>query len=167
MVAEVASAFNCIKSVSDILKTLINIRDTNMINGVVAEANSLLIAAQSEVLEVQAQNSALIDSKRELEEKITDFEKWETEKSHYHLEQTTGGSLIYTVNNEFISTNEPPHHICANCYNKRIKSFLHRTNVYGVPYWHCDECKFKGEGWTSLYTIEEYPPERIFGGLDS
>lgn len=68
------------------------------------------------------------------------FEKWEAEKQRYKLTDFGGGTFAYLLKPEAAS-GEPPHRICAHCYQRDEKSilqFVHRSD--GQDYYKCPKC---------------------------
>ena len=62
-----------------------------------------------------------------LEEDIRKFETWEREKERYQLVEVVTGGFAYALKPE-AQGSDPPHHICAYCYEHRRRSIL--TSVY-------------------------------------
>jgi Zn finger protein HypA/HybF involved in hydrogenase expression len=119
----------------DVAKGLKDMNDAAVRNAAVIELQEKIFAAQS-------QQKALIERVRELEKRVTEFETWESEKQRYQLTDFGGGTFAYVLKPEMSGT-EPPHRICAACYQKGHKSVLQRKreNSLGQERYACPECK--------------------------
>lgn len=115
-VAELYGGLSAFKTMFDMAKSLKDINDTAIRNGAVIEL-------QSQILSAQEAQTALVTRVRELEEKVAGFEKWNTEKERYELQDIGNGILAYTVKPS-MDTSGPSHSICPDCYEHRIKSIL-------------------------------------------
>jgi hypothetical protein len=116
MAAELLTGLGIFKSMLDTAKGLKDINDT-------AVRNAAVIELQEKILAAQAQQTALIERVGELEKEVARFETWETEKQRYKLERLPDGGVVYALK-ESESGGEPPHRICASCYQERRRSFL-------------------------------------------
>ena len=85
--------------------------------------NGQLIDAQTKIFAVNNERATLIERIGKLEKQVTDLEAWETEKQRYELKEIAFGSFAYVVKPAMQGT-EPPHQICANCYQQAKKSIL-------------------------------------------
>jgi hypothetical protein len=135
-------ALTSIKNAADLAKILLEIRDITKIREVSADLLGQIASAQSLTLATQRDQSALIAEIDDLKKKIVQFENWEREKARYELESLPPGVLVYRIK-EAERGAEPAHKICANCYNKGIKSFLHNLGKHnGQDHWRCHSCGF-------------------------
>jgi hypothetical protein len=133
MVAEVFAGLSALKSAFDIAKGLKDIDNA-------ARRNAAVIELQEKILTAQSAQSDLVERIRELEAKVTSFEKWEAEKERYQLTDFGDGTFAYLLKPEE-ARGEPPHRICAQCYQKDEKSilqFLHQS--HGQDYFKCHSC---------------------------
>jgi DNA-directed RNA polymerase subunit RPC12/RpoP len=119
-IAGVLSSFNALKN---IIQAAIDLHDAQAFKAKVGEIYGVLLDAQSKMFSVNEERTTLIDRVRTLEEQITDFENWETERQRYELQSITSGSFAYVMK-AAVQGNEPPHKICAKCYQDRKKSIL-------------------------------------------
>ncbi len=125
-------AFN---SMLDMAKGLKDINDTAVRNGVIVELTEKIMAAQ-------AAQAALISKVAELEKELVRFETWEAEKQRYDLYEIKKGRFTRRLK-ESMEGSEPPHHICAQCYNRGVKSILQSkvSEVGRNTLLVCGECK--------------------------
>jgi len=125
--AAFASAVTSLKAASDIAKALIGLRDTSAIQTKVIELQGEILAAQSSALAAQAEQSALLESKRQLEKEVADLKAWDAEKQKYKLVNISahfdGAAFVYTLK-EDAGSPEPRHYLCANCFEDGRKAIL-------------------------------------------
>lgn len=88
-----------------------------------AELFEIILAGQRSALEESVKQRALLETVRDLEEKLRRSETWETEKLRYSLAQPFSGSAVYALKKS-TANGEPPHYLCANCYTDGKKSIL-------------------------------------------
>ena len=107
-------------------------------------AFSALIDLQREILTAQAQQSALIENVSKLEKEVTALKAWDADKQRYELKDLWRGFFAF-IPKEGMENGEPPHAICANCYQRGFKSFLQSSGhpVIHDRSWDCHACKAK------------------------
>ncbi|MER8662865.1 hypothetical protein NKH34_17155 [Mesorhizobium sp. M1148] len=135
MVGEVFAGISAFKTMFDLAKALKEMDAANIRNNAVMDL-------QERIMTAQAAYATLAGSVGELEAQVRRFETWEAEKQRYQLEELPPGILMYRLK-AGMENGEPPHKICANCYNKGIKSLLHnRGQANGLTHWRCHSCGF-------------------------
>ncbi len=127
MPSEVFAGISAFKAMMDIAKS---IKDMDS----AASRNAAVIELQEKIFAAQAVQSELFERVRNLEEQVTQYEAWETEKQRYELYDHGDGKLTYSLK-EGVSPPEPPHEICANCYQKNKKSLLQKET------WNPGRCR--------------------------
>jgi hypothetical protein len=133
MVGEVIAGLGAIKTAFDLAKGLKDIDDAT-------RRNAAIIELQEKILTAHSAQAALIQRVGDLEKEVAGFETWETEKQRYELKDIGLGSLAHVIK-EAMRGSEPPHQICAVCYEHRKKSILQPDNVYGFHTLRCPECQ--------------------------
>lgn len=139
MVAEVFAGISGFKTMLDIVKSF---KDTN--DAAIRQAIALDLGEK--ILDARQNQEALIEERRGLKEKLASFERWYIEKERYELKAIYTGSYAYTLKKDK-QDGEPPHWLCANCYQRGTKSFLQyksagigrsdfNKHIYGCP--ECD-----------------------------
>lgn len=135
MVSEIAAGLGALKSAYDLAKGMIDLKNATDINKVIYDI-------QKQLLEAQSQYSALMSRNKELEDESMQMKNWEADKQRYQLKELPPGIFV-CVTKVGMEGSEPTHHICANCYNKNIKSLLHNLGSgNGLTRWKCYECGF-------------------------
>jgi hypothetical protein len=137
---DISSALSAIsaatKAISGIIQT---VRDVEVMQAVSGVLDSLL-DAQSKLLSAQAEYEKLAEVKRQLEQKIMEYEKWDAEVARYKLQEIAGGIFVYALQSDR-AAGEPIHWLCPNCFNQRQKSILTKPVVDNTNY-KCHRCSF-------------------------
>jgi hypothetical protein len=105
------------KAMFDTAKNLIGMNEA-------VARNTAVIGLQEQILSARESYSALLEEKRELEEKVTSFETWESEKQRYELKEHGERLVLAYALKKGVEPPEHPHSICPDCYQKRKKSLL-------------------------------------------
>ena len=134
MVGEAIAGLSAIKTAFDIAKGLKDIDDAT-------RRNAAVIELQEKILSAQAEQFALIERMGNLEKQVAEFETWDTEKRRYQMRDYGGGTIAYELKAEMAS-GEPPHRLCAACYQNRKKGLLQPIgpNAYLQEIVKCTEC---------------------------
>lgn len=138
-VSAIASAVTSLSALKDIAQAMVGLRDGAAFQVKLIEFQSKILDAQDSVFAANMERSALIERVRQLEKEAADLKAWDAEKQRYKLEEISHGTFAYALKEEERDS-EPTHHVCANCYNRGIKSILQSLspNVY-----KCDNCSSK------------------------
>jgi hypothetical protein len=124
----------------NIAKAMVDVRDATAFQGKVFELQRAIIDAQQSVFAANAERSSLIEELREAKGQIVRLEAWEAERQRYELKDVGRGSLAYVVK-ESVRGAEPPHQICANCYQIGHKRILQpRVSGFGKELF-CSDCE--------------------------
>jgi hypothetical protein len=116
MAAELITGLSAFKAMFDAAKGLKDINDTTIRNGAIVEL-------QEKILTAQAQQTALVERVSELEKEVAAYKDWDREKERYQLTDFGCGTFAYSLKPN-MANGEPPHRICAQCYQGRHKGFL-------------------------------------------
>jgi hypothetical protein len=133
----VLASFNALKNIA---QSMLALHDVQALQLKALEFNGALLDTQSQIFAVNDARTALIERVRDLEQQIADLEAWEAEKQCYELTAAGNGTFAYAVK-PAVQGGEPPHQICATCYQRGKKSILQpeirtgRANVLA-----CHEC---------------------------
>ncbi len=132
MVGELVTSLGLFKSMMDTAKGLKDISDA-------AVRNTVAVELQEKILAAQEAQSTLVERVRDLETEVARFETWNAEKQRYQLTDFGGGTFAYSLKEE-MAEGEPPHRLCANCFQKDHKSILQgrgqdafRRDMYDCP----------------------------------
>jgi hypothetical protein len=144
----IAALTGSLQTAVEITKSLIGLRDATLIQDKAIELQGAILAAQQSALTAQSAQFALSDRVRELEQEIVQLKDWEGEKQRYELQTIDGRAFAY-MPKPGMANGEPPHWLCANCFNRRQKAFLQFKGQDRTPNgsrddtatYGCDACK--------------------------
>jgi hypothetical protein len=142
-VGSISALTTSLKSLADLAKILVGIRDASVIQEKVIELQQVIMSAQSSALAAQEDQFALVERVRELERQIAEMEDWGAERQRYELQAVHRGAFAYVVKSDVQGT-EPPHWLCAACFGNRKKSILQKggkaPNDPHSRVWKCPSC---------------------------
>jgi hypothetical protein len=122
------------------IEKLIETRDLIKFGDELRKLHAEILAAQRGAMTAQANEATLLEEVGALKKQVTDLEAWESEKQRYQLIALAPNVIAYAVK-ESARGVEPPHLICANCYNAGKKSFLNQvTQGSRLDTYHCNGC---------------------------
>lgn len=136
MFPEITSALSALKSASEIVKTLGEVKDQSK----VADVQGKILDAQSKALEAQQKLTEMHEEISILKQKIASFDDWKVQSERYRLTDFGSGTFAYNL---VASDNETPHLCCPNCFGQRRKSILQcrGTNAFNQRMMVCHDCK--------------------------
>jgi hypothetical protein len=137
MVGEVFAGLGAFKTMFDIAKSLKDMDDTVKRNAAVADLGEQIITAQTRY-------STAVEQIRELEEKLRSLETWKREKQRYELKALRVDVFAYMLKQPERGV-EPPHWLCANCYEDGKKSIFQWTAETAMArrVYRCPACDAK------------------------
>lgn len=122
MVSELITGLGIFNTLFDTAKGLKDINNSTVRNRAVVELLEKILAAQ-------AAQATLLERVGDLEKEVASFETWEVEKQRYELSDYGEGTYAYRLKKS-MQNGEPPHRLCAGCFQKNQKSIL--QNVGGI-----------------------------------
>jgi len=132
MASELIAGLGLFKTAFDIAKGLKDINDATIRNGAIIDLQEMILSARD-------QQAAALERISELEKELARFENWETEKQRYELADVGRGAVAYRLK-PAMTNGEPPHSICANCYERAEKRHLQPETRRGSQYLVCHSC---------------------------
>jgi len=128
MIEHLPQAMASLNAASQVISSLIGLRDfakhatqLNELNGNIIKANSIIISEQQSHL-------ALTAKIQELEKECMRLKDWNAEKERYSRKQISEGVFAYLENEPVIPLQET-HKLCCNCFDKGTKSTLQQKKV--------------------------------------
>ena len=130
MVGEAIAGLSAVKTAFDMAKALQNIHDT------VARPGGYRTSKRNP-LRTSCASGAAFQRVSDLEKEVARFEEWAAEKKRYQLTDYGGATFAYALKPD-AANGEPPHRLCAPCYQKGHKSILQFSNRgAGQDYYEC------------------------------
>lgn len=118
-VAEIYGGISAFKAMFDMAKGLKDLSNAS-------DRNAAVIELQEKIFTAQQVHSALLERVGALEKRVAGFETWDAEKQRYELKEIAPGVVVRSLKSD-MSNGEPPHFICANCYNRGEKQHPQKT----------------------------------------
>jgi hypothetical protein len=137
-IASLQAAWTGLSAAGTIAKGLVNLNTMAEVQAKAIELNDKIIAAQNSMFAAQATQAELIANISELEKELVRVKAWERQKQRYKLISPWPGRAVYALK-ESMSEGEPPHWICANCYENGKRSILQARHQRGQ--WASIECQ--------------------------
>ena len=130
--ALIQGAIGSLQAAGTIAKGLLNLKSLADVQGKVIELQSAILAAQRSALSAQAEQSAMIQQVANLEKEVARMKAWEETKQRYQLISAWDGGFVYALKQPLGEATEPPHWICAKCYEDGRKSVLQSSYNFGA-----------------------------------
>ena len=124
MLGEIVAGLESLKAATDLVKSMNAVATQATINEVKLTLQQHIFDAREALSAAQEAQTATLKRIGELEQEIASFKNWEAEKQRYQLETLPPGIHVYGLKRG-MEQGEPPHKICATCYNQGFKSLLH------------------------------------------
>jgi hypothetical protein len=134
-ISAISGGLSALSAAKDITQGLMSLRDT-------AKFQSAVVELQGKILAAQSDQFTLLETVRELKEKMAQLEAWEAEKQRYQLTDYGERTFAYSLKPE-ASDGEPQHRLCAACFQQGKKGILQSigTMASGRERVECPICK--------------------------
>ncbi|MBO6771960.1 MULTISPECIES: hypothetical protein [unclassified Thalassospira] len=135
-----ASALSSLNAASEIAKSIVGLRDANLMNEKIIEFQAKILEANSAALSAQTERMTLLETISELRKKVEEIEVWVNEESRYQLTDFGSQTYAYLLKPD-MANGEPEHRLCASCFQKRVKSILQfQDTVLEQHVYLCPNC---------------------------
>jgi hypothetical protein len=137
MIGEAMMGVSAFKAAMDMAKAMKDIDDRT-------RRNEVAIELQEKILGAQVVQATLVQQVGELEKEVATLKAWDADKQRYELKDLWKGFFAF-IPKHGMENGEPPHALCANCYQKGFKSFLQNSGHPTIHdrTWDCPACKTK------------------------
>ena len=137
-----SNTVSSLKSAGQLAKAILDLGVTMDTQVKIFDLQRVIMEAQSNALDAQTEQAALIQEVRDLKQQIMDMENWNDEKQRYQLTSPWVGGFVYALK-EACKGTEPPHWICAKCYEDGKKSVLQHNGKLVIleSRVRCNECR--------------------------
>lgn len=132
-----------LKTASDLARGFLDLKSMSDVQAKVIELQSIILSAQSSALAANSEQASMEETIRELKQRISAIEAWAREKERYALLALEPGIYVYALK-ESAANGEPPHWVCAHCFNLGSRFLLqNQGDFYGASEHECPSCKAK------------------------
>ena len=138
----ISGLLSSLNAAKDLAQAMIGLRDSKALEPKVLEFHAELLKANGSALAAQQQLFALLETVRELKEEVARLENWSAQKKRYELQQIPSfhKPFAYALKPE-MQGSEPPHYICANCYERSKRSILQpESKGFATKLMVCHSC---------------------------
>lgn len=141
MIDWIAGALASTKTAADIAKSLVTLRDEEVIRSRVFDLNASLMDLQQQMMTAQREQMALIEEVGVLKEALKVARSKTDLLSQYELLSVGPGKVVYAFKQEHVGA-QPEHFCCTNCYDSGKRSVLKGMNsTEGWMNFSCPACK--------------------------
>jgi DNA-directed RNA polymerase subunit M/transcription elongation factor TFIIS len=129
-----SKTFGSIKNSIELIKEHAEAKAFNKVQAEITALHKMIFKLQAEAFE-------LLELHHEIKTKYIQAQDWENKTApQYGLAELATGVFVYALKT-VEGGGQPPHYLCANCFNKQQKSILQRSrrNPLGTFY-KCDRC---------------------------
>jgi hypothetical protein len=130
-----------LKVAADMAVGLSKLHTSTEVDAKAIELQRVILSLLGDAVSAQAQQSAMVHRISDLEEEIRRVKAWEETKQRYALHEPRQGTFVYALKAQSGAT-EPPHWICAHCYEDGKRSILQfKEERFGDTYHFFPICK--------------------------
>ncbi len=152
-VSAILSLGTHLKLAADLLKSVLDLGDraasssqvaselVESLNAKIRELHAEIVAAYASAFTAQADQFALANRVRELEEQLMQAKDWSAEQERYALDDVDRGVFAYALK-PGVEPAEPPHWLCQQCFQQQRKSVLQLAGQAAGRHsrWLCGAC---------------------------
>lgn len=140
MITEITTALQSVKAAITIIKGISSLKSNIEVKEKSVELLDIIISIKSDMISLQSMYDELLQSKKDLEQKLLNINIWEETKVSYKLKKVADGVTVY-VPKDLKENDDDFHWICANCFNEKKKSIIQLTNDDGyTKFYSCPKC---------------------------
>lgn len=151
--AEVTFGFKALKDALGLIKQAKDLTEASAIHGKVIEMQALVAEALSEVIDARQAHAAQLEHINELEKEIARLKAWDGENDRYELKDVSAGAFVY-VPKAGMEGGEPPHWLCAHCYQHTKKSLMQPQGRTADNTWMTWKCPACGSGFRTHWATK-------------
>ena len=143
MLSEATAAFTSLKTATDIVKTLLALREATQFNSQLADLLNAVVDARLQTFAIQESHTSISSRVKELEDEIERLKSWKAEAEKYEAMEVASGLFAY-VSKDNLQTMQSAQKLCSNCFHKQVKSFLQQAGEdHRARSLSCHGCKSK------------------------
>lgn len=112
-----------LKTAGELVAGIVKAKNQSDVTAKAIELQSVIIGLQSAIFDTRDVLSSLQEENRQLKESAMRREHFSSDMTRYALTPIRPGSVAYALK-QSMSNGEPPHYVCANCYQNGKKVML-------------------------------------------
>jgi hypothetical protein len=150
---EIAAFATAVSHAINIAKAIVETHDEMKLRDLKLEFTTSLLDVTQKQLALAESYQAHLDANEKLKKQLAAYERWEQESQRYQLHQPSPGIFVYALKPDH-AAGQPPHWICAACYNEGKKTLLQRESR-------------DSDAWTCPHSTEHRIDYTQYGGAFS
>ena len=142
MINEISLALTSIKSATDIIKGLVNLKTEAAVTEKVIDLQSIILDLHSHINLLNTEFSKVLSEKKSFEDELNNINDWSVEKQKYIMAEIDAKVFVF-VHKDYLESKVETYWLCAHCFEgKRLKSIyqLKKDEGYQKIY-YCPSCK--------------------------
>lgn len=139
-ITEIMAALTALRGTAQSLGTVAEIVNDIKVKSVLIDFQSKIIEVQGKFLEFQGDYDDLAKKNRELENKLSEKNEWNSISSSYKLHELAPNLLVYAPVKQ---GEDPKYFVCPNCFLNRRLSMLKSPGL-GWTKLQCHACNWEG-----------------------
>lgn len=141
MLNEIALGLSALKTAQELVKGLDIAKDQAALTELRLGLQAQILEAQQALFAAQEEKAALLKAKSDAEAEVVRLMDWSAERENYALKRFHPGTVAYAYQPGEAKT-QPPHNLCASCYDNRKKGLLQPTAQLerGYKMHRCGSC---------------------------
>lgn len=144
----VSKTLSTLQSAYGLAKGIADLEQAHAIKSQIADLMDQILSARESAMRSQERETSLLGEVDGLKKQIDKMKTWDTNKERYCLQAVDTGAFAYVLKPN-MQGDEPPHWLCANCFEKGQKSFLQFKEQLRTPTgsrdnrsrWICATCR--------------------------
>ncbi|OGQ95850.1 MAG: hypothetical protein A2521_01715 [Deltaproteobacteria bacterium RIFOXYD12_FULL_57_12] len=128
MIEHLPQALSSLSAALNIGKSLVDISDMAKRQEALIQFNSVIIDAQSKIMASQSEKTALTAKVDELEKECVRLKDWKAEREKYTRKEIGPGAFVY-IANDYMGNLRSAHKYCCDCFDSYKKSTLQQSKT--------------------------------------
>lgn len=141
MLTEIASAVASLNHAKELIKSALGVVKDTAARDAIIELQGTILSLHNSLFQAHLEQQALIDVKKELEQKLIDCENWNADAANYELLEVSFGVRVYSEKSQQQRIYDRVW-LCPNCFESKQKRTLQLQRRRGTPWEYvCNHCK--------------------------
>ncbi|MEO0498974.1 MAG: hypothetical protein AAF205_00255 [Pseudomonadota bacterium] len=142
----ITGAITSLNAIAELAKNIRETKDEKLASDKFGELTMALLEALKFIRAAEDEYTALRRELADLKQQVAEIDTFAAEAANYELTDVERGALVYALK-ETATPMQPPHWLCASCYQKSKKSILQRDSTpikdTRQIFYRCNECGSK------------------------
>jgi hypothetical protein len=141
MLQEITFALTSLNTTKELMKSAFGMVKDSAARDAITEINIQMYSLTETLLKAQIEYQTLIDVKKELEQKLLNYEKWDAEAPNYELLEVSYGVRVYVEKSDQQRMYSKIW-FCPTCFENRKKHVIQMQRSHPSPSEYvCNHCK--------------------------